>query len=206
MESKEKNGKQIILQVAARLFLEKGFDSTSMQDIVRESGMSKGGIYHYFKSKEDILQTVQEMQNELIQQQITHLKEHNGMEAKARLQSMLAQSFCNQDNNKGNGISGILKSPEYALKSIKDNIEAYAPIFSEVIKEGNEDGSCSTRFPEEVAEVFLLLLNFWCDPMIFHADIKKQQSKIVFIQYMMKQFGVDIISDDMIALLCEGEN
>lgn len=46
--------KDIIINTAFDLFAEKGFSETSMDDIVKESGISKGGIYHHFKSKEEI--------------------------------------------------------------------------------------------------------------------------------------------------------
>ena len=44
-----------ILDVSFRLFTEKGYDHTTIQDIVDALGMSKGAVYHHFKSKEDIL-------------------------------------------------------------------------------------------------------------------------------------------------------
>ena len=48
-----------IVDVSMRLFLEKGFENTSMQDIVENlGGLSKGAIYHHFKSKDDILVAV----------------------------------------------------------------------------------------------------------------------------------------------------
>ena len=47
---------QLILDVAFRLFMEKGYEHTSIQDIIDHlGGLSKGAIYHHFKSKEDIL-------------------------------------------------------------------------------------------------------------------------------------------------------
>ena len=49
MESKEK-----ILDAALQVFLTKGFERTSMNDIVNESKFTKGAIYHYFSSKENI--------------------------------------------------------------------------------------------------------------------------------------------------------
>ena len=46
----------LILDVAYRLFMEKGYEYTSIQDIIDNlGGLSKGAIYHHFKSKEDIL-------------------------------------------------------------------------------------------------------------------------------------------------------
>ena len=45
---------QKILDVAERLFIEKGYDRASLQDIITATGLSKGAIYHHFTSKEDI--------------------------------------------------------------------------------------------------------------------------------------------------------
>ena len=44
-----------IYRVVARLFAHKGYHSTSMREIARELGMNQSSLYHYFKSKEDIL-------------------------------------------------------------------------------------------------------------------------------------------------------
>ena len=50
-----------ILDVAQQLFLEKGYDNTTIQDIVNElGGLTKGAIYHHFKSKEEIIDALSE--------------------------------------------------------------------------------------------------------------------------------------------------
>jgi len=51
---KQARKKDIILQAALECFLSNGYQNTSMEDIVKKSGVSKGGIYWHFKSKEDI--------------------------------------------------------------------------------------------------------------------------------------------------------
>ena len=45
---------ETILTVSTKLFLEKGFDKTSMRDIAEAANVSKGAIYHHFKSKDDL--------------------------------------------------------------------------------------------------------------------------------------------------------
>ena len=40
------------------MFCEKGYDNTSLQDIINETKLSKGAIYHHFDSKEDILKAI----------------------------------------------------------------------------------------------------------------------------------------------------
>lgn len=47
--------KQTILRAAEQLFCQRGYEATSMQEIVQLSGISKGGIYHHFASKEEIM-------------------------------------------------------------------------------------------------------------------------------------------------------
>jgi TetR/AcrR family transcriptional regulator, transcriptional repressor for nem operon len=53
-----------IVECAARLFYEHGYDGTSFADIVEATGLVRGNIYHYFKSKDEILNAV--IENHLI--------------------------------------------------------------------------------------------------------------------------------------------
>ncbi|MGW5777951.1 TetR/AcrR family transcriptional regulator [Streptomyces sp. NPDC003863] len=47
-----------LLDAALDLFAEKGFDGTSVQDVVRAAGVTKGAMYHYFPSKDDLLHEI----------------------------------------------------------------------------------------------------------------------------------------------------
>ena len=47
-----------IVECAGRLFYEHGFEGTSFSDIVEASGLFRGNIYHYFKTKDEILKAV----------------------------------------------------------------------------------------------------------------------------------------------------
>jgi AcrR family transcriptional regulator len=60
-----------ILDAAVRLFAEKGFDATSVQEIVERAAVTKGAMYHYFKSKDDLLY---EVYHGLISQQLADLE------------------------------------------------------------------------------------------------------------------------------------
>src|SRR3989304_9836308 len=53
-EETSKRNKKEILQTACRLIHRKGFNNTSLEDILRESGVGKGNFYYYFKSKDDL--------------------------------------------------------------------------------------------------------------------------------------------------------
>jgi AcrR family transcriptional regulator len=51
---------EFILRTSARIFAEKGYHSTSMRDISRETGVSLAGLYYYCKSKEELLFLIQD--------------------------------------------------------------------------------------------------------------------------------------------------
>jgi len=52
------NSKEHILRTAFKLFLQKNYKEVTLRDIVRETGLSKGGFYHYFSSKEQLFMEV----------------------------------------------------------------------------------------------------------------------------------------------------
>ncbi|HEY3364725.1 MAG TPA: TetR/AcrR family transcriptional regulator [Symbiobacteriaceae bacterium] len=56
------SNREHVIAVAAQLFLLRGVTNTSMEDVVRESGVSKSNIYYHFKSKSDLLVAVAEYQ------------------------------------------------------------------------------------------------------------------------------------------------
>lgn len=51
---------ELILRSSARIFAEKSYHSTSMRDIARSTGVSLAGLYHYCKSKEELLFLIQD--------------------------------------------------------------------------------------------------------------------------------------------------
>ena len=64
--------KERLLHVATRLFARHGFESTSVQDIVDAAGVTKGAMYHYYGSKDDLLY---EVYHQVLTMQTSHLDE-----------------------------------------------------------------------------------------------------------------------------------
>ena len=80
---------QRILDVSFKLFMEKGYETTSIQDILKElGGLTKGAIYHHFKSKEDILLAVSHRiysETNAIMQAVVHDTSLNGLQKLQKL-------------------------------------------------------------------------------------------------------------------------
>lgn len=59
------SNKEKIIKVGAKMFLEKGYNGTGVQEIIKETNLSKGSFYYYFKSKSDLAIAVNEYNQEL---------------------------------------------------------------------------------------------------------------------------------------------
>ena len=76
----------LILDVSMRLFLEKGYEHTSIQDIINHlGGLSKGAIYHHFKSKEDILVAVTDKMTEESNRMLAQVRDRTDLNGKDKL-------------------------------------------------------------------------------------------------------------------------
>jgi len=189
-----------IISVSTKLFSEKGYDKTSMQDIVDALGMSKGAIFHHFISKEDIFNAVRRKQSEYAEQILSKwIDEMEGLTAKEKLMGILEKNINDQRIHSLDSVfSSQIQSPHLVMAYMQDCVNKSAPLFAKIMREGKEDGSITTEFPDECAEVFFLLMNIWCDPVIFECDISRLSMRLGFLQQIMMKMGADIISNELI--------
>ena len=190
-----------ILEVSINLFAEKGYENTTMQDIVNASGMSKGAIFHHFKSKEDVFNATRQQEFEYMEKLMRKsLAEKENCTAKEKLQGLLLENLSNEEIISRNSkfAKVLIKSPKLIIANVEGNFEKAAPVIAEIIREGIADGSFATDFPDQCAEVFLLLFNIWADTSIFLCDLSTMRKRLEFVQHMMKELGVDIVTDEVI--------
>lgn len=70
-ETKKRETRKAIMRAAMRLFSEKGFDGTSIEELAKAAGIGKGTIYGYFQTKMDILHAFCEDELECLHQELT---------------------------------------------------------------------------------------------------------------------------------------
>lgn len=194
----------LILETASRLFVEKGYERTSVQDIVNElGGLSKGAIYHHFKSKEEMLVAVTNKMSEESNKMLFEIRNRTDLTGKEKLKKLLSDSVNRPVHDSiFSAAPNFRSSPALVSSILLSSVENTVPEYVlPIIMQGIEDGSIHTDYPEELAELIMLVGNVWLDPMIFDDPPDKICRKCILYDRMLRAFGLDIIDDDIIGRL-----
>lgn len=187
-----------ILDVSQRLFLEKGYENTTIQDIVDElGGLTKGAVYHHFKSKEEIMDAVGDrmfFSNNPFEA-VRGRTDLNGLQ-KLQEAVRLKQSDKERVRLTAQSIP-IAKSPRLLQEMIVSNRKVLTPYFLELIEEGNRDGSMHTDYPREIAELLPLLTSLWLLPSVYPASREQMKRKFLFLGEMLEKMGVPLMDDSI---------
>lgn len=189
-----------ILTVAMRLFLEKGYEKTTIQDIVDQlGGLTKGAVYHHFKSKEEIMDAV----TEKMFWDNDPFEKVRGREDLTGLEKMKEVIRLTQEpdwSSLARQSMPILKNPKLLAKCIEDNQRIATPRWLALIEEGMADGSIRTEYPREAAELLTLLDTVWMAPTIFPATREEVLHKFRCVGEIFANLGVPLIDEEMLAL------
>ena len=186
-----------ILEVSQRLFLTKGYDNTTIQDIVDElGGLTRGAIYHHFKSKEEIMDA---LTNKMFREKnpfdtVKNQKDLNG------LQKMKMAMSLNQSDKERVNLSlqamPILKNPRILAGIIESNRQVLSPFWLELLTEGIKDGSIHTDYARELSEL-IPLFDLWLTPSIYPATSEEIFHKFLFIKDLFDKMGLPLIDDEI---------
>ena len=148
--------KQDLLNIAYRMFIEKGYENTSVDDIIIEAGIAKGTYYYYFESKEATLGAVIEMMIEKAE-----------IVAKAALmnpvsipQKLASVVYAFQPNKDEVVITDVLERKENIVmhdKIGKKIVEVAVPILSDIVREGIAQGIFACTNVEERVKMLLIM-------------------------------------------------
>lgn len=185
--------KETILEVAANLFLTKGYEQTRISDIIGGlDGLTKGAIYHYFKSKEDIFEAVVKeigLQNKITFDKIKFSKDITGSE---KITQLVSLGLANGNMETITTISPkLLDNPKLLASFLEQIQEITIPeYFYPIITEGTQDGSIRTENPQQLAELLSVILNIWLNPLIFENSKATIVSKIDMLNKCLESFNI----------------
>lgn len=145
------------IDCAQNLFYTKGYESTSVRDIVNEVGVAKGTFYYYFDSKLAVLEAAVE---ELVEQSLAVMVEIVDDESLSATQKwvLTAQVINNWKAERKEELLAISRALQKEDNTVllfklgKKGVQLFAPEFARIIAQGIEEGVFEVEFVEEAAE------------------------------------------------------
>ena len=195
-----------ILDVSFRLFMEKGYERTSIQDIINHlGGLSKGAIYHHFKSKEEILEAVTNRMTAGSNELLAEIRDRTDLNGREKLKTIFKASI---DRPVMNDIFTVAPdfhgNPKLLFSLLHDTIENAAPVYIvPIIRQGIAEGVIETDYPEQMAELILITANVWMNPMVFDSTVEESYKKMMMFGQMLKGLGLDVLDDEMVERIKE---
>lgn len=163
-----KNTRRKLVTAAWRLFYEQGYDNTTVEDIIAESGTSKGSFYHYFSGKDALLSSLSSLFDDKYEELMHTLDpERNSYD---KLLYLSGELFTFIENS----VSVELMSRMYATqltttgdRHLMDQSRTYYKLLRRIAAEGQERGQIvSSISPAEVSRIYAMceraLIYDWC--------------------------------------------
>lgn len=174
-----------LLEIAYRMFISRGYENTSVDDIIAEAGIAKGTYYYYFESKE---QTLEEVIGMMIDKEIEAAGAilDSDMPVPQKIIGIIASINPSQEEKT---IEGALMQPENIVmhQKIKRRlVEKVMPLLARAVEEGVEQGifSCD-NIPERVKMMLVLSNELFDETEYTDKDVD------VFIDITEKLLGAE---------------
>jgi len=186
--------KSEILDTAERLFTTKGYNQTTILDILNEIGIAKGTFYYYFKSKEEVMDAII---MRIINADVAIATKIAGTPGIPAIEKLF-QILMAQKPQRGGGKEKMLEqfhqpsNAEMHQKSLVQSILQITPILTQVIEQGISENIITTDYPQETVEFLLASAQVVFDEGLFHWQPDEMTRKIkAFISIMESILGTE---------------
>lgn len=195
-----KSKKEQILDISLSLFLEKGYDNTSISDILSNLNIARGTLYYHFESKEAIMDEIIERSIKSVIEEAKGIVFRKGMTVQEKMFTLFSSTSMKRLSGRELMID-YLNQPQNALFHEKINrsfIQKIVPLLGDIIKEGVEEGIFINAYPYESAEMILVMIIGFMDVYYDNADENDIKRRTESLLYNMERIlGVKEGSFDM---------
>lgn len=186
--------KKEILDAAATLFAEKGYDNTSTSDLLEAVGIAKGTLYHHFKSKEAIMDALIERQTDYVLAEARRIAADKSIPVEERMIRTILALHVDTEETEGNELIEHLHKPQNALMHQKTKriiFQSVPPILANILEDGIDQGLYDTPYPLECMEMAMSYLdNILDEDMLELTDTQRLEKIRAFIFSLERLLGV----------------
>ena len=160
-----------ILEAAQRLVYIKGFEQMSIQDILTQVRISKGAFYHYFDSKQSLLEALIDRMAKQVVLMLIPIVQDEQLCATEKLQRLFDTASRWKTDRKEYLLTlvNVWYADENATLRMKIQvaiIPQIAPLLTTIIIQGNQEGVFRTGFPQQDSEIIFSLMQSFGDNLI----------------------------------------
>ena len=152
--------KKELLDAALELFYESGYDNTSINDIIKKVGVTKGAFYYHFRSKDEVLDTIALKQaQEMVEvfAKVADRNDNHSLEKINRIISGMQQYRADTQGKRLKIFEVMDKTENLKLKQkvYENYMRLSKPIVTKIIEQGIKEGVFTTTFSDELAEFYI---------------------------------------------------
>ena len=185
--------RQAILDVAERLFYGKGYEHTSVQDVLDEMSISKGGFYHHFDSKLKLLEAICKQRSEGGYEKCEHAVLACTGNAVDKLNILFEHGFFfGQDSMDFMGLMmrmiyrGGCVQLKYTLH--REHIRLYLPLMTRIVHQGIAEKLFYNPDPDAVARILLLMNNCMTDEVAEIISNAEQENAVLPLLELVRAY------------------
>ena len=177
--------KDTILKVARELFLGKGYDATSVEDILAATSASKGGFYHHFASKERLLFALLAQENDAVVAKM-EARADPDIPARQRLQLFFDSMQELKSSEHMHLLQQLLMQvDDLALRYDMSRTlwRAYAGLLGDILKQGVQESAWNVHDPAVTADLILHIVSLLNRPeQHYEADMEKLKKGVLAVE------------------------
>jgi len=165
-----------ILDAAEVLFFQKGYDKTTINDILESLSISKGAFYHYFKSKEEVMSAIVMRSVHEGVKQAKIIMDDKSLNVYEKILNIILAQQPSVDDHKMQLVKQLkqINNAYMQQKSTIEIIRHLTPLLANVVEQGIEEGKFNTLYPYESIEFILAATCFLFDTSLFQHLNKEQ--------------------------------
>lgn len=180
--------KERIVDLAERLFVQDGYENTTVDDIVQKLGLAKGTYYYHFNSKEALMIAVSEKLILNTTRKLIDVARQKDQDIVWRIRTVL--KTYQEDFYRNKAIwRQVYHWRNAALYSCVAHISAkrFNPILEELLSEANSTGAIAVPHPREAAESLLVLFEMTSRQLCGKADRARKSRLYNSLRYALRQ-------------------
>lgn len=185
--------KNEILDTAEKLFMEKGYEKTTVGNIVNRIGVAKGTFYYYFESKESIITAIIERRFKKAREKADNIINNTELNAKEKMEKLMRLLLIPEEERE-DFFCSIDFEGNARIHQRRD--ETFHRIFKkkvlEIVEEGIHDGSFDCKYYQDITEIVFIGIDKFMHMNVNIRDKELFQRKITAIQELLeKVLGVE---------------